>query len=684
MNDCGDSNLPMALAANSAVGADLIGSRNATLVGGFNQTATWGWTPLDWCFRLLPGWAAYAAIAWIQRLVAALGCAWLARRVCGAGWLPALVAGCGYSLFCQFSINDSWSGFTYYDSLALPGIPLVLLALGESTRLSGSGKLRASLGLAALAGALYGLCGSYLFELFVLALAFAWIWLVRPETTFRKTLLPLAVFSLAWLAVVLPFATAALQFAGDSHRAGSLETQVPAQAIAGAWSMLRLSWKDNWPFVIALSAGLLVPPWRHPVHVRLVLATILCAIVVLLAKAASITMRDYLGFLQGFQFQRFYLLLPFLTAFAAASAIAKLHADRPRWLSLTGWACGLLLLGWIGHRSWGVQQLIMKTVVDGWSWSLYTDPDLARLRADTRDAEPYRVVTVANHGTSLWHPDMMAVYGFEAADGYVPLYPGRYHDYWGRVISPHLRSDPKLDAYFTNWGNRAYLFGPLAGWPADGIATPLDTLARIDLLSLSNVRYVISPAPLSHPGLTPVLDRDAAAPPKGFRRKFASRVKAMREGHAPRPSLHIYENPAWLPRFYLATEVSIEADADAVLARLETWSPGDPSFRPAILNREDLAGVEPPAAISPDSGAVSILRVSADAIDLSVVSKTPAVLVIGNAHDGQWEARVGDQATPVFPANHAFQGLIVPSGEHRISLRYRGPRHPLIPSTISD
>lgn len=674
VNDCGDSNLAMAIAAQTEPGKSLIGGRNATAVCGFNQIATWGWTPFDWLFRFLPGWLAYGTMMFSQRLIAALGAAWLARRALGAGPIAMAVAGCGYSLFCQFSINDSWSGFTFYDTLSLPALPLILLALMESVTRAASGRLGSSCALALLTGGLYGVFGGYVFQLFTITLAFIWLaWLFR-NAPFRQWVIPFACFGIAWLIAVLPAASAGVALGGDSHRAGTLESHTPADAIAGAWRLLVLSWKDNWPFALALAAGLILPPWRHRTHARLAVVTTACITAVLLAKATSILLRDYLGFLQGFQFQRFYLLLPFLACFGAASAVHKLIASQKRWTILTGWACGIMLLGWTAHRSWGVQQLILKTVVDGWSWSLYTDPDLRNLRERTQNDPPFRVVTVANHGTSLWHPNMMATYGFESADGYVPLYPARYHDFWGAVIAPHREADPKLDAYFSNWGNRAYVFGPLAGWPADGSPTPFEQLANLNLLSLANVRYIISPAPLSHPNLTTLLERPASVPPKGFRRKFSSRLKAMREGYTPRPPLYIYENAGYLPRVYLADSVTVLDNPEEVLKAMADWEPKAGSERPAFVERSE--HIDFPPSQTPAPKPPSITSPTTELFEIKSTVDQPTVLVTNLSKDAAWHLKIGDQTAQhhLISLNRSFIGITLPRGSLTLRLIYLGHR----------
>lgn len=686
INDCGDSNLPMTIASNAEPGSQLVGARNASMLCGFSHLSTWGWKLPDGLFRFLSPWLAYSMVMLLQRITAAVGTYWLARRTFDAHWITALVAACGYSLFCQFFINDSWSGFTYYDSLAVPGIPWILLGLGWAGENIGKGLTIAALSAAFGIGILYGLCGGYAFEMFVVLLAGVWILILFRPCSFWKSITILATFSAAWTLIMLPFVMDALQTAGASHRTETLTHQEPSAAIASAWRMLKQGYFDNWPFFVAMIIGLSIPPWRDHRHLKIASATVGCASIVLFAKAATVALRDHLGFLQGFQFQRFYLLLPFLVALAGASSLqrwlnwsAGQKASSRVILQSIGWIAAFACLIWVGNRSWGMQNLMAKTIIDGWSGTVFTDPEIRKI-ADhaiaARPSAPFRVVTVSNTGTSVWHPDMMASYGLESADGYVMIYSKRYHDYWGTVIHPHLAADPKLASYFGNWGNRAYVFGPTAGWPTDGSPVDAPSLVRLDLLSLANVRFILSPHPLSHPALKPILQRETGAMPKGYRRNFQSRLKVLREGFSPTPSLCIYENTGWLPRVYLANQITILKSSDEVLSALGQFSSDDSPILPAFLNREDLGSIEIPTPVfSPESA--TIRKLSPDIIDISTVAKSSSLLVISNTFDPRWKASIDGSDTLIFPVNHSFLGIVVPAGEHGIQFRYDAPKHPM-------
>ena len=63
--------------------------------------------------------------------------------------------------------------------------------------------------------------------------------------------------------------------------------------------------------------------------------------------------------------------------------------------------------------------------------------------------------------------------------------------------------------------------------------------------------------------------------------------------------------------------------------------------------------------------------IAAQRIELEVEADQPSLLVIAQSHYAPWRAYVDGNATPVWRANHAFQGLSVPAGRHWVRLAYK-------------
>jgi hypothetical protein len=68
----------------------------------------------------------------------------------------------------------------------------------------------------------------------------------------------------------------------------------------------------------------------------------------------------------------------------------------------------------------------------------------------------------------------------------------------------------------------------------------------------------------------------------------------------------------------------------------------------------------------------AILRqaVAEDRIDVELKSSQPCLLVIAQTYYHLWQARIDGKPARIWPANHAFQALEVPAGQHVIHLRY--------------
>ena len=168
--------------------------------------------------------------------------------------------------FSQPAINQQWAGFSPYDGLALPALPLVLWALG---RILDQGEPKGIL-IAALLGAGYSLASHFFYTVFILPLVLLWFPLVG--TPFKGLWLVLAAFLLGWLTVEAPFLWASAASAPFGHRkhwaaqhflSGSGAT-LWLQAVDLASALLR----TNLPILIPAVVGLVRHPGQGPSPAR--------------------------------------------------------------------------------------------------------------------------------------------------------------------------------------------------------------------------------------------------------------------------------------------------------------------------------------------------------------------------------------------------------------------------------
>ena len=634
VHDCGDSLLPALLSvarggeswwfASGVCGADRLAS---ALAGHLDL-------PL---FLLLPGWLAYGLLIWTMRFLAG----WSAFRLLADDLrldpFPSFCGGILYALFPQSALNYSWNGFNIGEGPLLAAVPFCLWILHRADRLRPLAGAACAAGL----GALCALASSYALTVFSLPCVFLWCVFVAPLRRPNRLRLPTA-FSLGWIAGASPFLWAGLLNAPLSHRAAwPVFRPLPGGGRirpAFAYGLLR----DNAaPLAVAAIAAVRARDRRLTVPVVYVLAVLLLVLVYRMVRAALL---PYLAFLSGFQFDRLYLLIPF---FAMVGGSAGLHligcgdalpGARRGFHPLLRRLPVFLFAALVVAQSASICRGVLRERRRGSTFAaLYLRPEIRRL-AERRDAgDPFRIATVGN---SLFHPSCAWAYGLESADGYLTLYPKRYHDFWGQVIAPLAGADESRRIYFHTWGSRAYLFNPTGGFPAGG-TVPFRHYYDLDLLSLANVRYVISPIALQDDDLVPL--------PRNV------------EDGAP---LRVYENRLALPRFFLARNVKVCGGTEDLL-RAVREAGREKLATTAFVERGACPGL-PEAG----GGGVEVRRYSADRIDLHTTAAAPSLLVILNSFSPFWTARVDGVPAPVVPVDHAFQGVVVGAGTREVTLDY--------------
>lgn len=117
--------------------------------------------------------------------------------------------------------------------------------------------------------------------------------------------------------------------------------------------------------------------------------------------------------------------------------------------------------------------------------------------------------------------------------------------------------------------------------------------------------------------------------------------------------------------------VRVIGDVDVVPdgpARLERLRAGYPLGRRAMLERE--AAVRPGA-----SGTVEDVDVDDARVGARVRASAPAVVVLSDPWYPQWKAYVDGEEADLLRVNHAFRGVLVPAGTHRVEFRYEDDAH---------
>jgi hypothetical protein len=597
---------------------------------------------------LLPAWLAYQVLVLLQFLAAVTGTYLLCRQTLRLSLRATQLAVLGFAVFV--------SGLQYMQ-LGLYLLPLALWYLDQVR--SPQGSMRAAVFKIGLAGLIYGSLSSFPITIpFAAILTVLWFALVIRLRTLREWF-ELAVF---YIAMLLPHVTllwALLLNAPGSHRAGRQFADIsevwaalgnaPAGIVIFAIPLFVLS-----PLVIRFRS-------RQVNYITFLFA--FCWFGPLIINLAKYYCAQYLSFLNGFQFDRFYEFAPLFGAIGSACVVdvllsaellgAKSGSRLPIAKPLVGGLAAALLC----LALYAKYDHLRTLVSEGNEVYLYRSSSLAKLTPSSPESlnALYRVATVS--GTI--HPAFANAYGMETIDGYPNLYPNRFKLFWESVIEPTTSKNKRIRHYFEDWGNRVYLFGG----PEKVLRG--DSVYSLDLLSLSNTKYIISTKAILDSRLELVESSHSAS-----KRRFHALSREFTSG---RNDLYIYRNPDMLPRAFVAGQIRY---FDSIAA-LNTVLSSEPlaSLKNTVFLEDSYRMAKPNSnqQVEQLAPTISLLRYSPDKIQLAVTMREPGVVVVTDTFTPLWTATLDTHSVKVIPAYGSFLGVMVNEGVHTLTFEYRPP-----------
>jgi hypothetical protein len=607
-------------------------------------------------FLFLPGWLATGLVTWLQRFIAGYFTFRLLRETLHLDLYASIYAGFAYSLLANYPDTGFQLGFPMYYGLCIPGISFFIWGLSRLDERKNSSYL-----IAFGIGALFSLSVNVGFGIFVLPVIFFWFLFVVPRLHLKFWSMIL-IFMIGFLIFELPILWAISFNAPLSHRAYWLINEP-----AGPMLIKRLFVRDLIPLGIAL-AGLVASRCRYRPLVAFVGATIFSLLfVIIIYPLFSIFIHPYLGFLRGFQFDRIYLLYPYLTIMSAAIGISCLYGwqfELFKKSSMTLYTAVLIVaIGMVGWQALSMKSFtVPRLILFGHNYTtIFQNPALRQLAEANKTSPPFRVVTIPDQNNLFslnLLPTSASVQGLESADGGVGAYFRRYQEYWEQVIWHLLQSEPDYDC-FSSWGHRVYL--------SKGVY-------NLKLLSLANVRFIISDHPLQNKNLILLpfgssnRDEQVAWQMRYKQNKLKTAFEGYRFSHYP---TFVYENPLVLPRFFLAENARLFGESKQVLEALRHADYTDLRST-AYLKQSDLASLSFDK-LGASKGYIELQRYTSDRIILKVKNPQNSILIITNNFNPYWKATLDGIKTKVFPVDHTFQGIYVGSGEHEVVLEYSPP-----------
>jgi Protein of unknown function (DUF6044) len=638
-------------------------------------------------FLIFPGWLAYGILMFVQRLVAGYFMFKLSRESLKLDAIPSIYAGLAYSLFAQLWFNVSWNGFTTYDGLSVPALPLIIWALH---RIAVSDDFRRFV-YAGLLGILFSVEAYLVFTFFIYPFIIIWL-LVVTRLHVKQLWKPLLVFTFFWIVGELPAQIPALFNAPLSHR-GDWDA-------AGHWhgwaiqirGILRALQQNAVPLIVAFAA-VLIGAWKHKGLGRVLVILCVTILVVLFEPAYIAIQLMGPGFIKGVQFDRVFLNWPFLFIISGAIGLdavsAKFRESDGRIrrmveripvaalipLVICAFVLGLVLNDFVNYN-----RKMFRWMTHGSNYSaLFLQPQLRELKAQSSSDQPYRIATlVPSNFISNGQVDLMTFYnpayawgqGFETADGYVLLYPQRYQDFWETVMGPMFEAYPRYYHRFHNWGSQMLMFFPEEDVKGLEMTLIFEKYYRLEPLSLLNVRYIVSNFHIEDPRLelvsdgSPYLKEWIDAPPS--EELFSS----LLDGDILQIPLYIYENSTVLPRVFTVPELQVVANKQELMDSLSLTTI-ERLQHTVLVTTEDAPKMK--GQFTASSGSVTVDENSPDYSNIRVQSDGGCYLIISRNYSPYWNATIDGQPAEIFPAYLSLQGVYVPGGSHRVQLHYDPP-----------
>lgn len=127
-------------------------------------------------------------------------------------------------------------------------------------------------------------------------------------------------------------------------------------------------------------------------------------------------------------------------------------------------------------------------------------------------------------------------------------------------------------------------------------------------------------------------------------------------------NMEIWENPNAFPRSFIVPSVEVIEELDPMIDKMR-----DASFDPAQVA---LVDSPPPGTVDGGVGTAEIVERGIDHVIIDAESDGGAVLVLTDAYYPGWHASIDGAPAEIYPVYHAFRGVTIPEGSHRIEMKY--------------
>ena len=252
----------------------------------------------------------------------------------------------------------------------------------------------------------------------------------------------------------------------------------------------------------------------------------------------------------------------------------------------------------------------------------------------------------------------------------------RYFEFWSTILEPLENVEvEKISQYnkccsFTEWPyiRRYRLFlgtSTIAPQPEQR----LSDFNRLNLLSLANVKWILSRDKLTDPSLKLVYGDFKPWHSLTTREKIINNIKT---NFSSQKDFFVYRNDRALPRFISPTRINmyergrfvLDAMAQSTISDLENTLFVAKNELPEDVLLNDIYA---PLTISP-------ISYENDEIQLLVEGDIQGLLVGFNTWSPHWKVEIDRVPAKLFPADHTFWGVKIPKGKHKVVFSYIFPK----------
>jgi len=296
--------------------------------------------------------------------------------------------------------------------------------------------------------------------------------------------------------------------------------------------------------------------------------------------------------------------------------IAQRNLVIPSFVGLTTLA--LIFLGFKLSKLYSLFCLLIIFLAAGelvrqtWKYTSFIEPDLVfpktKITQYLKDHADNNRVIITNG--ELFPPNANLAYQIAMIDGYASIRDRRY-DYLIRLMS----GDSTDNNILTPYGRIIYQ----PEW-------------RSQIASLLRVKYILSIYEIDDPRLNLILT----------------------EGRT-----RLYEKESVFDKAFFVKKYSVEKKVDLIARRMQKI---DLTYE-AVLEKEL-------GSLDLGVGQVKVVNYGSNIIRLKTKNKKQGLLILTDAYDPGWLARIDGRPTEVLRANLDLRAILVPAGEHEIEFNY--------------